>query len=1131
VLVLLLILLGAAYWGVNRWIDNAGYQDWIEALLEEETGLPVDMGDMDLVLLPSLALSAEDVRIGEGEFAASMGRVSASMSWSGLLQGAVTISHITVTKPIITIPKEKATLKERIAALQTRLKSTEPEKPESASAVSVNVDRVSVNDAQVRLGAGSEALLTLSGTVIDPSGETIQIQLSGSSPKLGDSATFQGTGSITGTAFDATVAMADVNGSELTGSEAFPFGTLTAEVTASGDTMDDVRFRLAGTARPGAAGVAGNLTAEGRWFESTLAVNDVTWTGDGINAVADGTRHPNGGVAVMVREVEAKAPSLNRLLATLTDGTATAQPGGVVTGSDLYFALLPDEGFQPISGAATFAGLAISPGNDAQGIVGVHGELALVDGIVDVQRLAADGITIAGTVAPDIANERATVELRGTVEVTPDRVAPWFNDPDVGGFAGIIDIETFRGTWAADGAVPPDLAVAGTLREGRVSVTSPDFMEDFSNLSATFTADSSTLDADWTAEASSLGAVSGDIAFSYDELTLAGTARGEAVQLGEPAYWSDEGRAMLTPVFASFGSPDLAWTLRLPMKDRPGLDLVAGSADPEAFPSIQTSFVWVGKPDTGGLAFTSMSGEAHVPAETLVGVAPAVQSTGTVHVEMARASMSEAFTLAFDLEDAALKAGALVRKEVGTPASVVLTGGSEKPRWRMNTMDVAIIDETIQGRFTDQGLSFDDVDVDLAGLAPILAEGVTATGKIAGSGTTAPPSLSITVADGGVTVGPTVQFDSVAGSARYVDGLWDVRDLQIKGANSDCIITGILEDTTWRGSITGAQLDVAGVMALVEALQTMDIDGNEDNERDSYNDPFALSAKVDLGEVLYAMTTGAAPTRFSDVTALLEYDATGLHLSSIKARPYSGLLAGGVHVLDGQGDTPGQLDVDLRLDGVDMRMFDELAFDTPRNLEGSVSGTMYFTAPMTDDPPPEYGLNGQAALTATDGTLGKMGIATSVLEILRRLQIWQIQKWPDQKEGLFFETCALQLDAKDGVVTMNQFQLNNPYLTVEAVGTFDFPRQTTLAPIDVHVLEGVLRPLENIPLAGRVTKPLGTVKLEATGPPSAPEIRRVSVLGFEGMGDRLQDVTDGAVKAIETEVVDRLRKGLESLFE
>ena len=77
VLICFVLLAGGAWLALEHWVLQVDrYRPQVVEAIEKATGLPVTIGDLDLVLFPTPHLNAHDFSIGEGDFKAGSQRVT-----------------------------------------------------------------------------------------------------------------------------------------------------------------------------------------------------------------------------------------------------------------------------------------------------------------------------------------------------------------------------------------------------------------------------------------------------------------------------------------------------------------------------------------------------------------------------------------------------------------------------------------------------------------------------------------------------------------------------------------------------------------------------------------------------------------------------------------------------------------------------------------------------------------------------------------------------------------------------------------------------------------------------------------------------------------------------------------------
>lgn len=98
---ILAALAGAAYFGVDYWLESAGGKRALEKTLESRIGMPVSLqGDLDIRLLPPVGIQAEQLAVSDpvtGEAVATGKRLEADLALAPLLREELEIRQLEIT--------------------------------------------------------------------------------------------------------------------------------------------------------------------------------------------------------------------------------------------------------------------------------------------------------------------------------------------------------------------------------------------------------------------------------------------------------------------------------------------------------------------------------------------------------------------------------------------------------------------------------------------------------------------------------------------------------------------------------------------------------------------------------------------------------------------------------------------------------------------------------------------------------------------------------------------------------------------------------------------------------------------------------------------------------------------------
>ena len=217
-----------------------------------------------------------------------------------------------------------------------------------------------------------------------------------------------------------------------------------------------------------------------------------------------------------------------------------------------------------------------------------------------------------------------------------------------------------------------------------------------------------------------------------------------------------------------------------------------------------------------------------------------------------------------------------------------------------------------------------------------------------------------------------------------------------------------------------------------------------------------------------------------------------VELGNLALSTAEGSAAGWVRLAQPRGERPASTSMSLKLDGVDLAIIDDIALEEPRGVRGRAVGQIDLELFTGENIPAFSNANGLVQVRATDGTFGKLGIATKVLSVLRTFEITRLRAPKLKDQGLSFDTCESQATFKDGVMTLQTFNMATPSYNITAIGTIDFNAQNTDVLVHVGLLETVLGAADLVPGLDAIVGQLrtaGGLRILLTGSPTDPEVK------------------------------------------
>lgn len=1019
-------------WKVAERVINVDqYRPWVVARLEESTGLPASIEQLDLDLFPTPRVQALQVRLGEGNFEAAAASVAIQARLGGLLRGRIEIDEVRFEELEVTVPRDKDSALEQWKTVQEHLGS----RPSDTDQARVSLARVRARGTRLFLGDNPTPLVSGDVEVRDVLGQDVTFVLDGISPALAETAQIHVEGTIQrrpdGLGIEAFVGNAHLSGLDLGGLFPAPYAEdlrITLDAAINGKLPADIAADLQGFAtaragaRPFARTIAGPFTAKAWWRDGAVVVNDFVWEAPGLTFTADAGYSAEGELACEIPQLAMTEAALQQLVADASSGQFRLIPRerAAVRVSNLVWGRPADGALRLVSGEVFLEGLDLGLADGRTLLDNLHGRVQVDENTFSIAELAADGFSLAGLVRPDLSTGAVTLDLDG------------------------------------------ESAQFGNFQcEGR---------------------------------------------YKIDHRTWEGLVSGDVERIAKILPTTEPRPEWAGPLLAAYGPSVFAVSLRLPTPSSPaGTIHISRRGAPSAEGVIGF------EPQADGWRLGAVEASASIPMDALRQALPAgVEAMGQAPLTFTRSVEDEQFHADLDLTACSMTAGKFLEKKPGHRATVTIEGDATASALTPRAATLTCLGETVHGSFKDEEIAVDALDISLAPLAALLPKGASAGGRVTGKIATAPYGADLQLHNVQLALTPELAIGSITGDLAYANGLWTCRRVRLQGANSDCTVTGSWRGTTWEGRLEGKQLDLNAFNVLVGEAQAFR--GEGDQTAAAGKRPFRGELSVALDSLLFQRAKLDAAR--ADVLVSEE----GVHLKNISGQPYAGTVTGSIEARDTVAEGATVYNVDLTLDGVDARFADDLLFPEPRELSGAISGKVALAIPVKEGVPPINGASGRIVLVGEQGSLGKLGLATKLIAILRTAEMVWLRLPSLKDEGLTYDSFSATLTMKNGLLTVHEFNLKSPSLGMEARGTVNFPEDATDLEVWAHPLEVVTGLVERVPVlgeaVGEVRKRSG-VTLRVKGAPSAPTITVVST-------PAIQEIKDAA-KAGEELVKEELR--------
>jgi len=298
-------------------------------------------------------------------------------------------------------------------------------------------------------------------------------------------------------------------------------------------------------------------------------------------------------------------------------------------------------------------------------------------------------------------------------------------------------------------------------------------------------------------------------------------------------------------------------------------------------------------------------------------------------------------------------------------------------------------------------------------------------------------------------------------------------------------------------------LNVNAVLEFIDAVtafrekQSLSEDAQDPLPADAYaspnywDNPFIGDLQVTVDELTYQFGS------ITNVSANINAEADGIHVVEFSVRPDDGSITGRVDIVHGiDGSTV--LKTNLEFDQFNIQLADEMFLEEPHNIQGLITGTASFEAPLGDPRGVMATGSGQFNWSAIDGTLGRIPLATRLLTALRTVDIINLGAPSLRDRGLTFRTLDGKASMVDGLLTLEDMLLSDLSYAMEFHGNIDYAKDETDVRVFVRLLESISNLANRIPgvriITARTTKRIG-VHVMFSGPPSDTKTS-VSVTGL-----------------------------------
>ncbi len=1092
----LLIAAAAGFFqAAKAWLRVDQYRFEIAQKLQEATGgLPIVVGQIDMRLFPSLHLRVSGASARTAWMRLSIGEMTFLPELKPLLRREAHIRDIRIASLDINMTGSADSLSGNLQGLR-RTRGKAPSAPRDWR---ISVDRIRCEN--VRIGAANGESARATGNIeisnltrgitigkanlrfTEPFSGRLRAQLSArrdaATGRLSD---FEGEASLFGVDVSALPPFRLAPSARIDATAAFR-----GNFQGSGEAVISGRT-LSGNDVPPSA--TGPFTASAAWDKKSFSIRNVVFQSPGIEASGDAAWQPGGAANLRIASLHLNALGLAPLLdiAATSRIYLTPTPAAHATASEWSIELAPNSRPRFLSGAASFEGVQLSLRDGEMLVPAIQGSFTVDNGDIRLRDASGEGIAASGIVLPDAERGEIFLQIEASVNLAHTRLFHLYPIPGLDRLHGKLAVEKLAGTFRrGQTALPDDFNLQASIRAGEATLRFPSYQDVLSEVTADLSGDARTLKGNVSGRSAEFGSVEASGALQLSPLAFTGVISGD---MSHPplSFLKDHAlHTYLPSLLSGYGPSAFETTLTYRNAEENQAFLSIRRATP---PDLSAELTFVQEPE--GWRTTSARLLADASLTPLNGKTPGwIKMEGPARLTLVTDPVQQTFSAKADLANASWSLADTLIKPAGETASIIVTGTTPRTGWRSANLQIAILDQRIDGVFQENGrVRFESPGIDLGAWASLYARGLKITGKASGWAQTSPLEIQLAFDGVGASISPHAAVDAVTGSIQWNNGRWTFGPITARGIQSDIRFSGTLAQHKLSGQAAGAHLDINALVNFInDVADWIPAHGPKTSETPPSPQPPAFEATIRVG--LDAATYRRA--RFENVTGTVAIEGTRTRIQNLSCIPYKGAAGGSIDIQPRSGELPGQAHVDVTMDNADAKGIDDLLFAKPRGLTGRVTGAINMTIPIDDNP--IHGVNGTAHGSATKGTLGKLGLSTRMLSFIRTTDVLRLKAPPLKDEGLVFDDMTLSLTFADGILILNSSTLVNPVLSLAATGAVDFPKDASALRIHVVPFQSIGGLLDRIPVVGLAfddIRRLSRFSLDVTGPPDAPTIRLV----------------------------------------
>ncbi|HPC16496.1 MAG TPA: AsmA-like C-terminal domain-containing protein [Candidatus Hydrogenedentes bacterium] len=731
-------------------------------------------------------------------------------------------------------------------------------------------------------------------------------------------------------------------------------------------------------------------------------------------------------------------------------------------------------------------------------VEGLKGRFAFKEGQITVENISANGIVVSGSMVP--RKGAIALDLHGKAAIDQAPIGAFLPKDLISGLGGTLTLERFKATLGSKG-LPADLDMAAGIEDGRLTLETAGFKEKLSNITAQANVDAKGFRFDLETRSERAGTLTLRGGYDTGKKRLVGTLVMDLAQCVGSFLGTLPSRESWLALAQHFGLSTFQIESTWPPEKN---EMVPVQITREGAPPCQVK-INLSKHE-GKWQVGELDASLEIPLAPLKPVFPkAMEADGSVILRAQKSKADPQWTLEADLDDVDAVFGDYLYKKRGDPLHVKampnLQGGM-----KLDAFHVQYGGLDIPVRIRDGGAYVDNITLDLAGLAGLLPQHGTIHGRVRGSFGSKPLAATLELEDAGAFIAPDLGIDKVSGTVTVHGKRVVLKDVRARGLDSDCTFNAELIDGVFHGSANGSRLNLNDVIYFVDHLPDYKRSPKPTDEKKPRSPtPFACELQVSLDTLIYRKA-GA-----QNVTGVFSMRDEIIHAANIAGIPNTGRLTGSIEVYPSRGGQRGHVNLDLEAKEADLRFVDAIVFDKPRGLAGIVTGKVTMIIPTGSGTEAMDGANGGFSLEAHNGSLGDVAFATPLRNLLKTTTLIRLRLPEYGTDALDFDRCRAAVIIEDGVWTLQQADMENPYLSMIAEGWVDFPRRSTDVRLRINFLESVTGLLSKVPLVGTVVSRVGGMTgmdLQVYDSPYDMKVRLRPTQRLENAGKAAGEVMD-----------------------